>query len=135
MALAKAGGPLDILLVEDNLADVRLTQEALKDSAVPHNLLVAEDGGSAMSILRTEGRRPDVILLDLGLPGTNGREVLATIKSDTELEDIPVIVLTMSRDEFDILLSYNLKADNYITKPVDVARLRELLEAELESDS
>ena len=88
-----------------------------------------------MSILRTEGRRPDVILLDLGLPGTNGREVLATIKSDTELEDIPVIVLTMSRDEFDILLSYNLKADNYITKPVDVARLRELLEAELESDS
>ncbi len=135
MALAKAGGPLNILLVEDNLADVRLTQEALKDSAVPHNLLVAEDGGSAMSILRTEGRRPDVILLDLGLPGTDGREVLATIKSDTELEDIPVIVLTMSRDEFDILLSYNLKADNYITKPVDVARLRELLEAELESDS
>ncbi len=127
MALAKANGPLNILLVEDNPADVRLTQEALKESAVPHNLLVAEDSGAAMSILRTEGRRPDVILLDLGLPGTDGREVLATIKSDIELEDIPVIVLTMSRDEFDILLSYNLKADNYITKPIDVARLKELL--------
>ncbi len=130
MTLINPINPLKILLIEDNQPDVRLTQEALKDSHLPHFLLVANDGNTAMSILRTKTRRPDVILLDLGLPDTDGRELLATIKSDSDLKHIPVFVLTMSEDEFDILLSYDLKAENYLTKPIDIDRFKKLLESE-----
>ena len=113
----------EILLVEDNPGDVRLTQETLSEVGVSHNLTVAEDGETALSILRKEGEhsnacRPDMILLDLGLPGMDGRELLAKIKADEDLKRIPVVVLTVSQAERDILISYNLQATNYLRKPL-----------------
>jgi chemotaxis family two-component system response regulator Rcp1 len=117
--------PIDILLVEDNAADVRLTEEVLTESKVHNNLMVANDGVEALNCLRQQGRfkgspRPDLILLDLNLPVKDGREVLAEIKSDSNLKRIPVVVLTTSKAEEDILKTYNLHANCYITKPVDL---------------
>ena len=119
------GKPIEILLVEDNPADVRLTQEALKEGKVRNNLFVARDGEEALEFLRRKGphanaTRPDLILLDLNLPRRDGREVLAEIKNDDNLKTIPVVVLTTSSAEQDILRSYNLHANCYITKPVDL---------------
>jgi CheY-like chemotaxis protein len=119
------GKPIEILLVEDNAADVRLTEEALKEGKVRNNLHVARDGMEALEFLRRQGKfkdatRPDLILLDLNLPRRDGREVLADIKNDPELKMIPVVVLTTSSAEADILKSYKLHANCYITKPVDL---------------
>ena len=115
---------IDILLVEDNPGDVRLAQEALKESKVRNNMIVVEDGVEAMEFLHQRGKyakapRPDLILLDLNLPRKNGREVLAEIKSDDNLKRIPVVVLTVSRDEQDVIKAYNLHANCFITKPLD----------------
>jgi CheY-like chemotaxis protein len=117
--------PLDILLVEDNPADVRLTQEAFLEGKILNNLTVARDGVEAMDFLHRRGNhagavRPDLILLDLNLPRKDGREVLAEIKSDPSLMRIPVVVLTTSRAEMDIVKSYNLHANCYVVKPVDL---------------
>lgn len=114
-----------IFLVEDNPADVRLTQEALVNGKVQHELHVASDGEEAMAFLRRQesfrqAPRPDLILLDLNLPRKDGREVLAEIKADPDLMAIPVIILTSSQAEEDILKSYNLYANGYIVKPVDL---------------
>jgi CheY-like chemotaxis protein len=115
------GEPIEILLVEDNAADVRLTQEALQEGKVRNNLTVARDGVEALEILsRPNAVRPDLILLDLNLPRKDGREVLATLKADPTLKHIPVVVLTTSSAEVDILKSYQLHANCYITKPVDL---------------
>jgi chemotaxis family two-component system response regulator Rcp1 len=115
--------PIEVLLVEDSPGDVRLTQEAFKDAKVHINLHVASDGAKAMTFLKREGEhanasRPDLILLDLNLPKKDGREVLAEIKEDPKLQSIPVVILTTSSSEADILRSYQLHANCYITKPV-----------------
>lgn len=117
--------PIDILLVEDNAGDVRLTQEVLRESKVRNNLIVANNGVEALACLRKEGKfrnsvRPDLILLDLNLPVKDGREVLAQIKEDPQLKRIPVVILTTSKAEEDILKTYNLHANCYVTKPVDL---------------
>jgi len=117
--------PIEILLVEDNPGDVRLTREAFKEGKVLNNLSVVEDGAEAMAFLRQQGKyadvpRPDLILLDLNLPKKDGREVLPEIKGDTNLKRIPVVVLTTSKAEQDILKTYNLHANCYVTKPVDL---------------
>ncbi|MBZ0280651.1 MAG: response regulator [Anaerolineae bacterium] len=116
---------IEILLVEDNPGDARLTQEALKDSKLYNILHVVEDGVEALSFLRREPpyenmTRPDMILLDLNLPRMSGREVLEIIKNDQNLKTIPIVVLTTSDDERDILASYTLHANCYITKPVNI---------------
>jgi two-component system, chemotaxis family, response regulator Rcp1 len=117
--------PLEVLLVEDSLGDVRLTKEALKDAKVHINLRVVRDGIEAMAFLMREGEyatvsRPDLILLDLNLPKKDGREVLREIKENPELKTIPVVILTTSASEADILRSYLLHANCYITKPVNL---------------
>jgi chemotaxis family two-component system response regulator Rcp1 len=117
--------PIELLLVEDNPGDVRLTQEALREGKVCNHLHVAADGVEALAYLRREGqyanaRQPDLILLDLNLPKKSGREVLAEIKADPDLRRIPVVILTVSKAEEDVLKSYNLHANCYITKPVDL---------------
>ena len=117
--------PIEILLVEDNPGDVRLTKEALKEGKVYNNLHWAKDGLEALEFLRRQGihakaPRPDIILLDLNLPKKDGREVLSVIKSDDRLKHIPVVVLTTSKAEEDVLRSYELQANCYITKPVDL---------------
>ena len=119
------GKPIDILLVEDNPGDVRLTQEALKEAKVRNELHVVRDGVAAMAFLHKQGvykdvPRPDIILLDLNLPKKSGHEVLTEIKSDDDLKRIPVVMLTVSKDEEDIIKSYNLYANCFITKPVDL---------------
>ena len=124
MKSATECGPIEILLVEDNPGDVRLTKEALKEGRFANIINVAVDGFEAMAFLRREGKyanasRPDLILLDLNLPKKNGREVLAEIKADSNLKRIPVVVLTSSQAEKDIVATYNLHANCYITKPVD----------------
>ncbi|MFA7287531.1 MAG: response regulator [Melioribacteraceae bacterium] len=116
---------IDILLVEDNKADSRLTREALKDSKIKNSLFVVEDGVEALNFLykqgvHTDAPRPDLILLDLNLPKKDGREVLAEIKSDESLKRIPVVVITSSKAEEDILKSYNLHANCFITKPLNL---------------
>jgi CheY-like chemotaxis protein len=116
---------IDILLVEDNPGDVRLTREVLKDGKLRNNLFVCGDGEEALEFLRRRGKhanavRPDLVLLDLNLPRKSGREVLAEVKEDPELRAIPIIVLTTSAAEQDILQTYNLHANCYITKPVDL---------------
>jgi two-component system, chemotaxis family, response regulator Rcp1 len=117
--------PIEILLVEDSPADVDLTREALEDARVHNNLNVVNDGVEALAFLRREGAyaaapRPDLILLDLNLPKKDGREVLAEIKTDPVLRRIPVVILTTSQAEQDILKSYDLHANCYISKPVDL---------------
>ena len=126
--------PIEILLVEDNPGDVRLAVEALRDAKVANRLHVAEDGVEAMSFLRREGRyadvpRPDLILLDLNLPRRDGREVLAEIKQDVDLKRIPVVVLTSSAAEQDVVQAYNLYANCYITKPVDLDQFLEVVKS------
>jgi chemotaxis family two-component system response regulator Rcp1 len=126
------GRPAELLLVEDNYGDVLLTCEAFRSARVKNNLAIAGDGEVAMAMLRREGEyalqpRPDVILLDLNLPRMDGREVLQAIKSDPELQRIPVIVLTSSKAEIDVLKSYELNANGYIVKPVTFERLQEIV--------
>ena len=116
---------VEILLVEDNSADVRLVQEVMSEAKVRHRLHLVRDGEETMDFLRREGKYadapcPGLILLDLNLPGKDGREVLAEIKADENLKHIPVVVLTISQAEEDILKSYDLHANCYITKPVDL---------------
>lgn len=115
---------IDILMVEDDPGDVRLTREALKGSKVLHTLNVVEDGVAALDYLRkigpyAEAIRPDIVLLDLNLPKKDGREVLSAMKQDASLRAIPVVILTTSQDEEDVLRAYNLNANCYVTKPVD----------------
>lgn len=119
------GRPIQILLAEDSVGDIRLTREALKDAKMLNTLHVARDGVEAMDFLHrrngyADAARPDLILLDLNMPRMNGREVLKAIKEDPELARIPVVVLTTSDAEKDILVSYSLHANCYITKPVDM---------------
>ena len=118
------GRPVEILLVEDNEGDIGLVEEVFQEGRINNNLSVAEDGEEAMMFLHKEGQftnatRPDLILLDLNLPGMDGREVLKEVKVDDDLKKIPVVVLTTSKAEEDILKSYDLHANSYITKPVD----------------
>jgi len=122
--MIEPGTQVEILLVEDNPADVRLTREALKEGRVGNLLHVVGDGVEAMEFLTRTGRhehapRPDLILLDLNLPRKDGRQVLAEIKEDPVLKSIPVVVLTTSKSEEDVLATYRLHANCYITKPVD----------------
>jgi CheY-like chemotaxis protein len=124
--------PIEILLVEDNPGDVRLTRESLYDARIHNNMIVASDGLEAMACLRREGtyadaNRPDLILLDLNLPRMNGFEVLNEIKEDPDLKRIPVVVLTTSQAEQDIIQSYNLYANAYVTKPVDLEQFVRVL--------
>jgi chemotaxis family two-component system response regulator Rcp1 len=111
---------IDILLVEDNPADVRMAEIALRDSKIAIRLHVARDGIEAMEFLHREAQMPDLILLDLNLPGKDGREVLAEIKSDSKLKTIPVVILTTSDAQSDILHTYNMHANCYIIKPLDL---------------
>jgi chemotaxis family two-component system response regulator Rcp1 len=125
MELIEDAQPVEILLVEDSPGDVRLTREAFKDAKVHINLHVATDGAEAMAFLRREGKyasvpRPDLILLDLNLPKKDGRAILTEIKEDPKLKCIPIVILTTSSSEEDILRSYQLHANCYITKPVDL---------------
>jgi CheY-like chemotaxis protein len=125
MSTRPAGTPVEILLVEDNPGDVRLTQESFREGKMHVHLNLAADGEEALAVLRRTGAhaaaaRPDLILLDLNLPRMSGREVLAEIKADEGLRRIPVVVLTSSREEQDVLASYDLNANCYITKPVDL---------------
>jgi len=118
--------PITVLLVEDDPGDVVLIQEAFEHNKVRNTLHVAGDGVEAMEFLRT-GSRPDLILLDLNLPRKDGREVLAEVKGDAALRSIPVVVLTTSKAEEDILRSYDLHANAYVTKPVDFNRFIEVV--------
>ena len=132
MNSAMAPRPINVLLVEDNIGDVRLTQEALKEGKLKVNLTVAKDGMEAMEILQhqngqSDTPRPDLILLDLNLPRKDGREVLKEIKDDKNLMRIPVVVLTTSEADSDILTTYGLHANCYITKPVDMDRFVEIV--------
>jgi CheY-like chemotaxis protein len=125
--MAAAYKPINILLVEDNPGDVRLTQEALKEGNLLNTLSVVMDGEEALDYLYQRGEykdesHPDLILLDLNLPKRNGHEVLAEIKKDETLKRIPVVVLTTSEDEKDVLTSYNLFASSYIVKPVSLEK-------------
>ena len=127
MNLGVATRPINVLLVEDNIGDVRLTQEALKEGKLAVNLTVAKDGVEAIEILQRKNGNgnvlhPDLILLDLNLPRKDGREVLKEIKNDQKLMRIPVVVLTTSEADSDILATYGLHANCYITKPVDMDR-------------
>jgi chemotaxis family two-component system response regulator Rcp1 len=128
------GRPVEILLVEDNPGDVRLTREALREGKVRNNLSVAADGVEAIAFLRKEGEhagavRPDLILLDLNLPRKDGREVLEEIKADPSLRHIPVVVLTSSQAEEDIVRAYDLHANCYVTKPVDLDQFIRVVES------
>jgi chemotaxis family two-component system response regulator Rcp1 len=126
--------PIEILLVEDNLGDIRLTQEALKEGKIRNNLMVARDGEEALRMLKKEAeysglQTPDIILLDLNLPKVDGREVLRVIKADEALRRIPVVVLTTSRAEEDVLRSYDLNVNCYIAKPVDMDQFINVVKA------
>ena len=134
MSAAAVGRPVEILLVEDNPGDVRLTLETLKESKLLNHMSVAADGVEAMAFLRREGKYanaacPDLILLDLNLPKKDGREVLREIKADERLRRIPVVVLTTSNAEQDILKTYELHANCYVTKPVDLDRFIAVVKA------
>jgi CheY-like chemotaxis protein len=125
MKVGEESRPIEILLVEDNAGDVRLVKEALEENKFLNNLHVARDGVEAMEFLHKEGEyanavRPDLILLDLNLPKKDGREVLAEVKVDEDLKRIPVVIMTISKAEEDILKTYNLHANCYITKPIDL---------------
>ena len=125
--MSEAQKQIDVLLVEDDPGDVLMTREAFEENKVVNRLAVVSDGASAMQYLRREGEyadapTPDMVLLDLNLPRMDGREVLAAMKSDPELRRIPVVVLTTSEAEEDVLRSYSLHANAYVTKPVDFQR-------------
>ena len=124
--------PVEVLLVEDDPGDVLMTREAFEEFKVRNNLNVVSDGEEAMAYLRREGEyadvaRPDLVLLDLNLPRMDGRQVLAAIKGDEELASIPVVVLTTSEAEEDVLRSYRLHANAYVTKPVDFDRFIDIV--------
>ncbi|MCL4384794.1 MAG: response regulator [Cyanobacteria bacterium] len=126
--------PIEILMVEDNPGDIRLTKEALKEGKIINNLHITRDGVEAMEFLYKEGKyknsiRPDLILLDLNLPRKSGHEVLAEIKNDPALKRIPVIILSISKLEEDILKSYNNYANCYIIKPVDFNQFVEVVKS------
>ena len=126
--------PIEILLVEDNLADVRLAQEALKEIRAPHHLTVARDGVAAEALLaepapNAEPARPDLILLDLNLPRKDGRELLETIKANPRLRRIPVIVLTTSCADDDVVAAYDLNANAFVRKPMSIDSFVELIRA------
>jgi CheY-like chemotaxis protein len=123
---------IEVLLVEDDPGDVMMTREAFQDYKLHNELHVVSDGAEAMAFLRQEGDyagrpRPDLVLLDLNLPRMDGRQVLEAIKSDPELASIPVVVLTTSENEDDVLRSYSLHANAYVTKPVDFQRFIEVV--------
>ena len=131
---AQFGRRIEILLVEDNPGDVRLTREALSEARVANRVTVARDGEEAMALLRREpphedAPRPDLIMLDLNLPRKDGREVLAEVKQDPRLRTIPVVILTTSKYEEDVLRSYKLLANCYVTKPVDLERFLAVIRA------
>lgn len=130
----KRHSPMDVLLIEDSPGDVRLTQEAFREANPAIRLHVASDGVEAMTFLQREGAharspRPDIILLDLNLPRMDGREVLARIKEDDKLKTIPVVILTTSDAEADITKSYQLKANCYLTKPVQLDQFESLVKS------
>lgn len=134
MNCSELGRPIEILLVEDNPGDAELTVEALRQGKVRNQMHLVEDGEAALAFLRRQEQyagvpRPDVILLDLNLPRKDGREVLAEIKADEGLKQIPVIVLTTSEAEEDILRAYNLAVNCYITKPVDLDQFIKVVKA------
>ena len=134
MSTAATGRPVEILLVEDNPGDVCLTRETLKDSKLLNHMSVVNDGVEAMAFLHHEGKyihaiRPDLILLDLNLPRKDGREVLAEVKTDEQLRRIPVVVLTTSSAEQDIVKTYDLHANCYITKPVNLDQFSSVVKA------
>ena len=127
MSVSQPTRQIEVLLVEDDPGDVLMTREAFQDYKVANQLHVVQDGADAMAFLRREGDyagapRPDLVLLDLNLPRMDGREVLQAIKGDAELASIPVVVLTTSEAEEDVLRSYSLHANAYVTKPVDFER-------------
>jgi len=133
-AESTAGRPVEILLVEDNRADVRLTQEALRQARVANHMHVARDGVEALAFLRREGEhadapRPDLVLLDLNLPRMDGRRALAHIKADPDLRPIPVVILSSSQADEDVLAAYELNANCYITKPVDLEQFIRVVRA------
>ena len=126
--------PIDILLVDDDEGDVLLTQKALKGGKIFNSLNVASDGVEALEYLRCQGRfkdakRPDLILLDLNMPRKNGKETLEEIKNDPELKSIPVVVLTTSDADKDVLRSYDLHASCYVTKPVDIHQFTNVIKS------
>ncbi|HEV2749160.1 MAG TPA: response regulator [Gemmatimonadales bacterium] len=126
--------PIEILLVEDNPGDARLTREALRDARVRNNLHVVPDGVEALAFLRREGKHatavsPDLILLDLNLPKKDGREVLGEIKNHDQFRHIPVVILTTSQAEKDIIESYRLRANAYVTKPVDLEQFLKVVQS------
>jgi len=128
----ESGKPIEILLVEDNEGDVRLAVEALKDAKIYNHINFVQDGVEAMAYVRKQGKyaralRPDLILLDLNMPKKDGREVLAEIKADPDLRSIPVVILTISQAEQDILKAYDLHANCYITKPVDLGQFNKVV--------
>ncbi len=132
MSMENTGKVIEILLVEDNPGDVRLTQEAFKEGKLRNNMSVVGDGEEAMAFLHREREyknapRPDIILLDLNMPKKDGREVLAEIKENPNLKRIPVVILTTSNAEQDILKSYDLHANCYINKPVDLNQFIEVV--------
>ena len=126
--------PVEILLVEDNPGDVLLTQEAFKRAKIRNNLTIAEDGEMALAVLNKEGAyanapRPDLILLDLNLPKVDGQEVLAKVKGDDALKRIPVVILSSSKAEQDINQSYDLHANSYVTKPINIQKLTTIVQS------
>lgn len=134
MSIEHAGRPAEFLLVEDNPGDVRLTREALNESKINNHLSIVGDGLEALAFLRREGKyadapRPDVILLDLNLPKKDGREVLAEIKADPTLKRIPVVIITSSEAEQDILRTYELHVNCYVTKPVDLEQFIKVVQS------
>jgi two-component system response regulator len=134
MDVSKLVKPIEILLVEDNPGDADLTKAAMENSKIYVTMHVVGDGVEAMAFLRRTGKyadapRPDIVLLDLNLPKKDGKEVLAEMKADQDLKRIPVVVLTISKDEEDILKSYNLHANCYITKPIDLSQFVKVVQA------
>lgn len=132
MNVARSSKVIDVLLVEDDPGDVLMTREAFEDNKVVNRLQVVSDGVSALTFLRKEGEfadapTPDLVLLDLNLPRMDGREVLEAMKSDEQLRSIPVVVLTTSEAEEDVVRSYSLHANAYVTKPVDFDRFIEVV--------
>lgn len=134
MSLEAIGRAAEFLLVEDNPGDIRLTREALRESKIKNNLNVMSDGEAAMAFLRREGPyadapRPDVILLDLNLPKKNGLEVLEEIKADPGLRRIPVVIITSSEAEQDVLRTYDLHVNCYVNKPVDLEQFVKVVQS------
>ncbi len=126
--------PVEILLVEDNVRDARLAEETLKDSKINNSLYHVEDGEEAMRFLRrqaeySDATHPDLVLLDLNLPRKDGREVLAEIKEDSKLKLVPVVVMTTSEAERDLVKSYDLHANAYVVKPIDLERFIEVVQS------